>query len=102
MSRSLRSVCSVRPNQHLDTRVSRDENFRGGSASLILNYFGLMDKSVVDDCNLQARSVSTDIRVIPTCASMHHGESQRVSITEFADDSRDKWLCHRYVDNVSM
>jgi hypothetical protein len=57
----------------------------------------ITDQNGVDDCNLQARSASTDIRVTPTCASTHHGESQRVLIIAFVDDSRDKWLCHRYV-----
>ena len=47
--------------------------------------------------NKQASSVSTDIKVIPTNASMPAGASLRVLIIVSEDVLRDKWLCHRYV-----
>jgi hypothetical protein len=60
-----------------------------------MSWFGRIG---VDRYNLQAQSVSTDIRAIPTNVSTPAGESRRVLTTVSEDGSRVKWLCHRYVE----
>jgi len=54
-------------------------------------------RTIADIEIVQASSVSTDIKVIPTNVSMPAGESPRVLIIVSEDVSRAKWLCHRYV-----
>ena len=50
----------------------------------------------------QEQSASIATRVIPTNVSTLPGASRKESITECGDDSRDRLLCHRYVERFDM
>lgn len=95
-SRSVRSILSINistkpvPTQRRLWPLCRRK-------SMLDRAGGTLDGFEVDDWILQARSVSTDIRAIPTNVSTPAGESLRVLITVSEDALRDKWLCHLYV-----